>query len=276
MDISKIAILGSGSMGTAILTGLLKSGIDASSIVVTTKTTESAERLAEAYGVTAIPSEVSSEANRDAVQGADVILVAVKPAYVVSVLEQVSPVVQSGVLVVSVAAGITIAAMEAVLPATSSVVRSMPNTPAIIGRAVTGISAGTNVPDMALTKAVSLFETVGKVVLVDESQIDELSTISGSGPAYVFLLIEKFIEAATSMGFDPEIAKTLVIETFAGASELLLTTGKEPQELRRQVTSPNGTTERAIAVYQSANLETIFLEGTRAALARSKELAAGK
>lgn len=276
MDISKIAILGSGSMGTAILTGLLKSGIDASSIVVTTKTTESAERLAEVYGVTAIPSEVNPEANRDAVQGADVILVAVKPAYVVSVLEQVSPAVQSGALVVSVAAGITIAAMEAVLPATSSVVRSMPNTPAIIGRAVTGISAGTSVPDMALTKAVSLFETVGKVVVVDESQIDELSTISGSGPAYVFLLVEKFIEAATSMGFGPEIAKTLVIETFAGASELLLTTGKEPQELRRQVTSPNGTTERAIAVYQAANLETIFLEGTRAALARSKELAAGK
>jgi pyrroline-5-carboxylate reductase len=151
----------------------------------------------------------------------------------------------------------------------------MPNTPAIVGRAVTGVARGSRVTDEQLRKAVSLFETVGKVVVLPENQIDELGTVSGSGPAYVFFLIEQFTAAAMELGFNAETAALLVSETFLGASELLAASAKTPSELRRQVTSPNGTTERAIAQLETGDLQGLFERATRAALARSKELAAG-
>lgn len=275
MDIKKIAILGSGSMGTAILSGLLKAGFDAANVSVSTKSEASADKLAETYGVTAHPAEVNPEANANAVIGADVVLVAVKPLYVPEVLREVSRNLEAGALVISVAAGVPTSKMEECVPTSVGVVRSMPNTPAIVGRAVTGVARGSRATDAQLTKAISMFETVGKVVVLPEEQIDELGTVSGSGPAYVFFLIEKFTAAAMELGFDAETAHLLVSETFLGASELLAASGKTPQELRRQVTSPNGTTERAIAQLETGDLQELFAKATRAALARSKELAAG-
>ena len=276
MDIKKIAILGSGSMGTAILSGLLKAGFDAGSVSVSTKSQASANRLAETFGVTGYSNEASSAANSLAVAGADLVLVAVKPAYVTEVLREVSPSLNPDALVVSVAAGITTATMEAAVPVSVAVIRSMPNTPAIVGRAVTGVAKGSRASDVQLNRATSLFETVGKVVVLPESQIDELGTVSGSGPAYVFFLIEQFTKAAIDLGFDAETAHLLVSETFLGASELLAASDRTPAELRRQVTSPNGTTERAIAQLETGDLDELFAKATRAALARSKELAAGK
>jgi len=263
-------------MGTAILAGLLKAGFDASNVSVSTKSVASADALAQTYGVTAHPAEANQKANSNAVIGADVVLVAVKPMYVPEVLREVSASLLPNALVISVAAGVTTATMEAAVPESVAVVRSMPNTPAIVGRALTGVAAGSRVSEAQLRQAVSLFETVGKVVVLGEDQIDELGTISGSGPAYVFLLMEKLAVAAEAMGFDSDTAATLVSETFLGAAQLLVASGKSPAELRRQVTSPNGTTERAIAVYQEAKLDKMFIAGTQAALARSKELAAGK
>lgn len=262
-------------MGTAILSGLLKAGFAASSVSVSTKSQASASRLAAELGVTAAATETTIDANVVAVANADVILVAVKPAYVVSVLQEAAEAIKPGALVVSVAAGITIAAMEAALPETVAVVRSMPNTPAIVGRAVTGLALGDRVTEAQRLQAVSLFETVGKVVELPESQIDELSTVSGSGPAYVFYLIEEFTKAAQGMGFSEATARLLVEETFLGASELLAHSGKSPQELRKQVTSPNGTTMRAVAKLEEANLTRLFADATAAALARAKEIAAG-
>lgn len=276
MDIKKIAILGSGSMGTAILSGLLKAGFDAANVAVSTKSVTSADKLVQLYGVTAHPTEVNPEANANAVIGADVVLVAVKPLYVPEVLRAVSHNLADGALVISVAAGVTTATMEECVPASVSVIRSMPNTPAIVGRAVTGVAAGSRASAEQLTRAVSMFETVGRVVVLPEAQIDELGTVSGSGPAYVFFLIEKLTQAAVEMGFDEATAQLLVQETFLGASELLAASGKPPAELRRQVTSPNGTTERAIAQLETGHLEELFARATKAALARSKELAAGK
>lgn len=276
MDIKKIAILGSGSMGTAILSGLLKAGFDAANVAVSTKSVTSADKLVQLYGVTAYPTEVNPEANANAVIGADVVLVAVKPLYVPEVLRAVSHNLADGALVISVAAGVTTATMEECVPASVSVIRSMPNTPAIVGRAVTGVAAGSRASAEQLTRAVSMFETVGRVVVLPEAQIDELGTVSGSGPAYVFFLIEKLTQAAVEMGFDEATAQLLVQETFLGASELLAASGKPPAELRRQVTSPNGTTERAIAQLETGHLEELFARATKAALARSKELAAGK
>jgi pyrroline-5-carboxylate reductase len=181
-----------------------------------------------------------------------------------------------GALVVSVAAGITTAAMQAAVADNVAVVRAMPNTPAIVGRAVTGLAAGSRVTPEQLGEASELFESVGRVIVVGEDQIDQLSTVSGSGPAYVFYFIEEFTKAAVELGFTPDQARMLVEETFLGASELLAASGKTPADLRRQVTSPNGTTMQAIAVFEQANLHELFGRATAAALARAREIAAGK
>lgn len=274
MNIKRIAIIGTGSMGGAILSGLLKSGFNPDAVSVSTNSTASAERLADEFGVLSYAMENGDDANQMAVAGANVVLIGVKPAKVIEVLKDVADSLDDNALVISVAAGVTTAAMEAALPEDVGVVRAMPNTPAIVSKAVTGISAGSRATDWAMETAQQLFETVGKVLVVQESQIDALSTISGSGPAYVFLLIEELTAAAKKHGFSDADAALLVNETFLGASDLLIHSGKSPAELRKQVTSPNGTTERAIAVMQNANLQQMFVDATKAALARAKELAA--
>jgi pyrroline-5-carboxylate reductase len=276
VNINRIAILGSGSMGTAILSGLLASGFDAAKVTITTKSSESADKLADELGVNAISLADKETANQDAVAGADLVLVAVKPAYVVEVLKEVSANLAPDALVISVAAGITTASMEVAVPEGVAVVRAMPNTPAIVGRAVTGVSTGSRVSDAQLETALDLFETVGRVVVLPEEQIDALSTISGSGPAYVFYLIEQLTLAAQEMGFDEEVAAMLVEETFSGATELLSASHQSPETLRKQVTSPNGTTMQAVTVLENAQLAELFAKATKAALARAKEIAAGK
>jgi pyrroline-5-carboxylate reductase len=276
VNIERIAILGTGSMGGAILAGLLKSGISPNNISVSTKTTESAERLADELGVLSFAMEDGDDANQMAVANAQLVLIGVKPAYVLEVLADVADSLNDNALVVSVAAGVPTAAMEGVLPEDVGVIRAMPNTPAIVGRALTGIAAGSRATDWAIETASQLFETVGQVLVLDESQIDALGTISGSGPAYVFYLIEQLTKAAKHHGFSDTDAALLVNQTFLGAAELLVASDKTPEQLRKQVTSPNGTTERAIARMAQTDLETMFIEATEAALARSRELAEGK
>ncbi len=266
-------------MGTAILDGLIASGTDASGITVSTKTAASAVKLTNRHAVKAFSVEESGAetANGSAVENADVVIVAVKPAYVIETLTQLtSPKLKADALVISVAAGITNSAMESALPQGNPVIRAMPNTPAIVGRAMTGIALGSRATGAHKDLAEQLFSTVGKTLAVAEDQIDALSTISGSGPAYLFLLVEEFVKAAQHHGFSAEDSALLVNETFLGATELLVASGKAPEELRRQVTSPNGTTMQAIARMQKANLDQMFIEATDAALARAREIAAGK
>ncbi len=271
-----IALLGAGSMGRAILSGLLAPGVTVDGgIRVTNRSAVKAAEFDDEPRVTAFATETDPEANRRAVEGAAIVLVAVKPAMVPDLLTEIADALEPGAVVVSVAAGVTVATFEKHLPASVSVLRSMPNTPAVVGRAVTGLSAGTRSSDDDLALVRALFETVGTVVEVPESQLDALSTISGSGPAYVYLLIEAMTAAAVEKGFTEEQAAVLVNGTFAGATELLVQSGKTPTELRIQVTSPKGTTERAIAVLQEAGLPELFTTATDAALARARELAAG-
>jgi pyrroline-5-carboxylate reductase len=271
-----IAFLGAGSMAGAILNGLLTPVVSVEGgIRVTSRTAEKAATFTQVPGVTAYATESETDANRRAVAGAKLVVLAVKPFLVPQVLAEVADALEPGAVVVSVAAGVTVSTMEAAVPESVAVVRTMPNTPAQVGRGVTGVSAGTraSADDLALVRA--LFETVGAVIEVPESQLDALSTISGSGPAYVFLLIEELTKTALAKGFAPDQAKLLVEQTFLGASELLAATGEDPAELRRRVTSPKGTTEKAIEVLQGAGLSTLFDRATDAALARARELAAG-
>ena len=240
---------------------------------MTTKRVTSAAELAKKFGVTAFATEYQPNANSLAVEGADVVLIAVKPGYVVQVLEEVKEVISGDALVVSVAAGVEIKTMEDHLPASVAVIRAMPNTPALIQLGLTGISAGSRVTAGQLAQSVALFEAVGKTLVLPEEKIDELSTISGSGPAYVFYFIEEFIKTAVSHGFSQQEAYLLVSQTFLGASELLVQSQGDPAELRRQVTSPNGTTMKAVAVLEEGNLNDLFFKATSAALARAKEIA---
>jgi pyrroline-5-carboxylate reductase len=267
-----IAILGTGSMGGAILSGLLAPSVEVDGgIRVTNRTTAKAQELASDR-VTSLATETEPDANRIAVRGARIVLIGVKPAMVADLLREVADSLEPDAIVVSVAAGVTIATMESLVP--GAVLRSMPNTPSVVGRGVTGIAAGTRSTDDELELVTALFETVGSVLVLPESQINALSTISGSGPAYVYFLIEQLTRTAIDLGFTPEQASTMVDGTFIGAARLLESSTSTPTELRIQVTSPKGTTERAIAELERADLKGVFDRATAAALARAEELGA--
>jgi pyrroline-5-carboxylate reductase len=272
MKNTQIAILGTGSMGKAILSGLLTAGTSPSNIRVTTKSKASAEAISSSLRVQATALETDSTANSSTAKDAELVILAVKPVMILETLKDVEAVLKPNCLVVSVAAGITTAAMEQQLSGNAAVVRAMPNTPSVVGLGVTGISKGSKVSDEQLDLAVKLFSSVGKVLVVDESKIDALSTISGSGPAYVFYFAEKLITAAKSLGFSDQEASMMVKETFLGSATLLATSPSSPEELRQQVTSPNGTTMQATGRFDAADLEQVFIEATEAALARAKEL----
>jgi pyrroline-5-carboxylate reductase len=272
MKTKQIAILGTGSMGKAILSGLLAAGTSQASVRVTTKSKASADALSSNHGVQATALESDSAANSSSAKDADLVILAVKPNMILETLNDVASVLKPDSLVVSVAAGITTAAMEEQLSGNAAVVRAMPNTPSVVGLGVTGISKGSNVSAEQLNLAVELFSSVGKVLVVDESKIDALSTISGSGPAYVFYFAEKLITAAKSLGFSEQEASLMVKETFLGSATLLATSSSSPEQLRKQVTSPNGTTMQATGRFDAADLEKVFIEATEAALARAKEL----
>jgi pyrroline-5-carboxylate reductase len=272
MENTQIAILGTGSMGKAILSGLLASGSSAANVRVTTKSQASADAITSGHGIQAVAMESESSANSSTAKDADIVILSVKPNMILETLKEIAASLKPTCLVVSVAAGITTKAMEEQLSGNTAVVRAMPNTPSVVGLGVTGISKGSNVSDQQLDLAVKLFSSVGKVLVVDESKIDALSTISGSGPAYVFYFAEKLITAAKSLGFSDGEASLMVKETFLGSATLLATSASSPEELRQQVTSPNGTTMQATGRFDAADLEKVFIEATEAALARAKEL----
>lgn len=271
-----LAFLGAGSMGGAILRGVVASGIHVEGeITATNRTPEKAASFVDLDGVTSIALSETPDGNAQATRAARIVLVGVKPAMVPDLLREIAPHLADDAIVVSLAAGVTLQTFADNLGADVRVIRSMPNTPSTVGKGVTGLAAGAaaSADDLALVHR--LFATVGAVVEVPESQIDALSTISGSGPAYVYLLIEELTKAAIGMGFSETDARTMVEQTFIGATALLDASGEEPSELRRRVTSPKGTTEKAVAVLQDAHLDRTFADAAAAALARAKELAAG-
>lgn len=265
------AFLGTGSMNGAILAGLLNEGSLVGSVRATTRSMTSAEALSSGR-VEARSVESNADANRWAVTGADVVVLGVKPAGIVDVLADIRDAVSPDALIISVAAGVTLETMQSVV--SNPVVRAMPNTPALVGLGVTGVAPADNVSAANRLLARRVFETVGVVMELPESQIDALSTISGSGPAYVFHAIEQWTLAAERLGFTLDEARRLVEGTFVGSTRLLQESGVDPAELRRRVTSPKGTTERAIAVLDAAQLADIYEAAARAALARAAEIAA--
>lgn len=268
-----LAFLGAGSMGGAILRGVVASGIETDGIFATNRTATKAASLAGLDGVTSIALEERTDGNAWAASQARVVLVGVKPAMVPDLLTEIAPSLRDDAIVVSLAAGVRLETFARHLGEGVSAVRSMPNTPATVGRAVTGLAAAPGVAEEDFAIVQRLFEQVGAVIAMPEEQIDALGTISGSGPAYVYLLIEELTKAAVAKGFAEADAKRMVEQTFIGATALLEASGQDPTALRLAVTSPKGTTERAIGVLQDAGLADLFTRATDAALARSHELA---
>ncbi|MER6936976.1 pyrroline-5-carboxylate reductase [Nocardioides sp. NPDC127514] len=259
-----IAIIGAGNMGGAVLAGLLEAGHAPESVIVVEAREEQAAALREKHGIRTLPAA-------EAVAEADVVVLGVKPYGVVPVLESIASSLRQGATVVSLAAGVPTSAMEPAVPDGVSVVRVMPNTPALVGEGMSAVAGGAKTTPEAVATAAELMGAVGKVVTVPESQIDAVTAISGSGPAYVFMVAEAWIEAGVHLGLTRDDATTLVIQTLSGSAELLKS-GTHPAILREQVTSPGGTTAAALGALEQNGLRAAFLEATRAAYVRSKEL----
>ncbi|RFA14218.1 pyrroline-5-carboxylate reductase [Subtercola boreus] len=269
-------MLGAGSMGQAVLAGLLRPGVTVEGgIRATTRSVSRAETVLSHPDLTVSSTETDPRANLVAVTDARIVIVGVKPYMVTDLLAEIAPSLSPDAIVVSLAAGVTLDVFERALPSSVAVVRAMPNTPSLIGKGVTGLAQGQRTSDEQFALVRALFELVGDVVQVPEDEIDAVSSISGSGPAYFFYLVEQLTAAAVAKGFTPEQAATLVNGTFIGAAALLEHTGEDPAELRRRVTSPKGTTEQAIRVLSEGGLEELFARATDAAVARSRELASG-
>lgn len=264
-------------MGRAILAGLLADHVTvAGGVRVTNRSAERASDFDAEPRVTAWVTSTDELANRHAVAGARIVILAVKPAQIAELATEIADALDHDAIVVSVAAGVTCGTIEAALGGVGSVIRAMPNTPAAIRLGMTGLSAGASASDVDMQLVASVFATVGDVLVVPEAQLDALTTISGSGPAYVFYFIEQLEAAAIARGFTAEEAALLARSTFRGASQYVIESGQNPTDLRRAVTSPNGTTERAIAAFDAADVRKIVDDATAASLARARELAAGK
>jgi len=262
---TRLAIIGAGMMGEALATGLINSGWSPDDIVFANHVRERVELMASSLGCKTTMDE------REAAASAEGTLLAVKPQDAMTALRELSGAIGPAGLV-SIVAGLRTAKIEDALGEDASVVRAMPNTPARVGKGATALAAGSAAVDATRELAAAVFAAVGPVVWLDEAQLDAVTALSGSGPAYVFLLAEAIVDAATSMGLPADVAATLAFETIEGAGRMLTQTGTDPATLRAQVTSKGGTTEAAIAVFEDAGLRKIVAEAMEAAKRRSKEL----
>lgn len=262
-----IAVIGGGVMGEALIAGLVRSSEPAPRVRVVEMSPARAADLAERYDV-----EICEPSA--AVQGSDVVIMAVKPQDMGTALASVAADIAPGTVVISIAAGVTTASLAEPLAAGVDVVRAMPNTPARIERGLIGISAGAGCSPQALDEAERLMSSVGVVVRIPEDLQDALTAVSGSGPAYVFYLAEKMIDAAVSLGLAPDTAREMVHQTIVGSALLLDASGEDAVELRRKVTSPGGTTAAAIAELDRLDVGETIAAAITAARDRGRELGA--
>jgi len=262
-----VAIIGAGVMGETLLSGLIRGGRDAADLLVGEKRPERAAELREKYGVRVV-------ANTEAATAQTVVLV-VKPQDMADVLTEIAPQLHPGQLLISLAAGIPTRAIEKHIPDGVAVVRVMPNTPALVDEGMAAISAGSHCDDEHLATAEDLLSTTGRVVRVPEKQQDAVTAISGSGPAYLFFVVEAMIEAGVHLGLPRTTATELVVQTVVGSAKLLRETGTHPTVLREQVTSPGGTTAAAIRELEDHKVRAAFITAMEAARDRSVTLAEG-
>lgn len=260
-----VAIIGAGVMGETLLSGLIRGGRDVADLAVGEKRPERAAELREKYGVKVVGNVEAA--------GAETVVLVVKPQDMTDVLAEIAPHLRPGQLVVSLAAGITTALIEKHIPDGVAVVRVMPNTPALVDEGMAAISPGSHCDEEHLALAEGLLAATGRVVRVPEKQQDAVTAISGSGPAYLFFVVESMIEAGVHLGLPRTTATELVVQTVVGSAKLLRETGEHPTVLREQVTSPGGTTAAAIRELEDHKVRAAFITAMEAARDRSRALA---
>ncbi|HKS48378.1 MAG TPA: pyrroline-5-carboxylate reductase [Amycolatopsis sp.] len=260
-----IAVLGAGKIGEALLSGLLHGGRKPDELLFTERHPERAAELTARYGIPGV--EIAEAAKR-----ADVLVVAVKPQDIDPLLDELGPALGPGSLVVSLCAGLPTSLFEQRLADGVPVVRVMPNTPMVVGEAMSAISAGSHATAVHLALVTELLSCVGQVIEVPESQQDAVTALSGSGPAYFFYLVEAMIDAGILLGLPRAVAEKLIIQSAVGAAKMLAETGEHPVILREAVTSPAGTTINAIRELERHGVRAALLAAIEAARDRSVEL----
>ncbi|MEO7981137.1 MAG: pyrroline-5-carboxylate reductase [Sporichthyaceae bacterium] len=264
----RVAVLGAGKMGEALLSGMLRSGTPVADVLVSARRPERTAALRERHGV-----EVVSSA--EAAARADTLILTVKPQDMGALLDEVAPHTPPGRLVVSVAAGITTAFLESRLAAGTPVVRVMSNTPVLVDEAMSAISAGAHAAEEHLVRTEAIFSPVGRTIRVPESQQDAVTALSGSGPAYFFYLVEAMTDAGILLGLPRQVAHDLIVQTAIGSAVMLRDSGQHPVILREAVTSPAGTTINAIRELENHGVRAAMLSALEAARDRGRELASG-
>lgn len=264
-----LAVIGTGMMGGALARGLFRAGTMPSANVRLFDTHESkAIALAAHLG----PGARASPTAQAAVAGADLVLLAVKPPMVAEVLAELAPSLNTSHLVISIAAGVRLEKMESLLPDDVPVIRTMPNTPCLVGQGATALCRGTHATPEHLRLAESLFASVGLSVEVPERLLDAVTGLSGSGPAYVYLMIEALADGGVKEGLTRDTARLLAAQTVLGAAQMVLSSDEHPAQLKDNVTTPGGTTIAALTVLERAGLRTALIDAVGAAAERSREL----
>jgi len=262
----RIGVIGAGSMGQALIAGWANSGAAMSVIVRDREKYQFLESQYPHPGVV-VSTDLSVLAD------CQIVVLAIKPQVIKEILSEFAPHLAPGVLVISVAAGITTEFIGNAFPQTDQIIRAMPNTPSIIGRGVTGVSGSPQCTPESMAIAKELMSAVGSVVVIPETQQNDLAAVSGSGPAYLFYLAEAMAAGAIELGLNPELADQLVRETLVGAAELLATQGKSAAELRRQVTSPAGMTQASMEVLDNHQVDNSISSAMKRGSERAGELA---
>jgi pyrroline-5-carboxylate reductase len=262
-----IAFLGAGNMAEALIKGLLRAGVAApGEIVCSDRRRERGDELGKAYGVRFTTS------NLEAAQASEIVVLSVKPQVMNHLLREIEPALDASKLVISIAAGVPIEAIERKVGHGVRIVRTMPNTPALVGAGATALSAGSHATEADLEQAKALFDAIGKTVVVDEVLLDAVTGLSGSGPAYVFLVIEALSDAGVKVGLPRYTAQELAAQTVLGSAKLLIETGEHPGRLKDQVTSPGGTAIAGLHTLEAGGLRTTLMNAVEAATDRSREL----
>ncbi|MBN1625609.1 MAG: pyrroline-5-carboxylate reductase [Deltaproteobacteria bacterium] len=263
----KIGFIGVGNMAEALIKGLIKSGLySPDRIASSDNDTLKLKNKSETYGIRACYS------NRELVQASSIIVLSVKPQVIKAVLSEIAGYLEPDQLVISIAAGITINLIQDAIGKDKPIIRVMPNTPALIQRGISALSGGGTAAREHMNKAQEIFNAVGKTVIVDEGMMDAITAISGSGPGFVFRIMESFVEAGERLGFDRDTALMLVKQTFLGASHLADESESSLSKLREMVTSPGGTTAAGLSAFEDRGLSEVISYGLKAARDRSVEL----
>ncbi|GEB53642.1 MULTISPECIES: pyrroline-5-carboxylate reductase [Streptomyces] len=260
-----VAVLGTGKIGEALLSGMLRGGWSPSRLLVTTRRPERAAELRERYGVEPVD-------NAEAAKSADTLILTPKPQDMASLVDELAPHVPAQRLVISGAAGITTRSLESRLPEGTPVVRVMPNTPALVDQAMSVISPGSHATEAHLALTEEIFNGVGKTLRLPETQQDAATALSGSGPAYFYFLVEAMTDAGIQLGLPRDKAHELIVQAAVGAATMLRDSGEHPVTLRENVTSPGGTTINAIRELENHRVRAAFIDAIEAARDRSREL----